>query len=76
MIAVLAVLLPCSLRSLHSPCSLWWQGAPNCLLTPHVAIQGDPAKTGQGHIDVVLENVGLAMAGKPLKNVVDKRNWF
>lgn len=53
---------------------LW--GAPNFLMTPHVAIQGDPEKTGQGHIDVVVENVGRAMEGRPLTNVVDKRNWF
>eukprot|EP01050_Picozoa_sp_SAG11_P013957 SAG11_NODE_1671_length_4486_cov_1.735127_4_plen_185_part_00 len=52
-----------------------WQ-APNCLLTPHVAIQGDPEKTTQGHIDVVVRNVGLAIRGEELENIVDKHTRF
>ena len=41
-------------------------------MTPHVAIQGDPAKTMQGHLQVIVDNVAAALAGEPLRNVVDK----
>jgi|EP01043_Picozoa_sp_COSAG02_P007041 phosphoglycerate dehydrogenase-like enzyme len=50
--------------------------APNFLMTPHVAIQGNPDKTTMGHVQVVVDNVGLAMADKPLRNVVDKVTRF
>ena len=53
---------------------LW--DAPNFIMTPHVAIQGDPSKTSTGHIQVAVDNVGLAMEGKPLRNVVDKARRF
>ena len=29
-----------------------------------------------GHVQVVVDNVGLAMEGKPLRNVVDKVTRF
>ena len=45
-------------------------------MTPHVAIQGDPSKTSTGHIQVAVDNVGLATEGKPLRNVVDKARRF
>ena len=45
-------------------------------MTPHVAIQGDPAKTEVGHIQVMMDNVGLALKGEPLRNVVDKARRF
>ena len=41
-------------------------------MTPHVAIQGDPAKTARGHMQVMVDNVAAAIAGTPLRNVVDK----
>ena len=50
--------------------------APNFLMTPHVAIQGHPDKTTMGHVQVVVDNVGLAMENKPLRNVVDKVTRF
>ena len=46
------------------------------MVQPHVAIQGDPEKTTAGHIGVVVDNVGLAMAGEPLRNIVDKTLRF
>eukprot|EP01046_Picozoa_sp_COSAG06_P007630 COSAG06_NODE_374_length_16681_cov_41.526836_5_plen_57_part_00 len=50
--------------------------APNFLMTPHVAIQGDPAKTAKGHLQVMVDNVAAAIAGQPLRNVVDKARRF
>ena len=50
--------------------------APNFLMTPHVAIQGNPDKTTMGHVQVVVDNVGLAMDNEPLRNVVDKVTRF
>jgi hypothetical protein len=41
-------------------------------MTPHVAIQGDPAKTSKRHLQVIVDNVAAAIAGEPLRNVVDK----
>ena len=41
-------------------------------MTPHVAIQGDPAKTARRHMQVMVDNVAAAIAGAPLRNVVDK----
>lgn len=32
--------------------------APNILMTPHVAIQGDPAKTMRGHFAIVVRDGG------------------
>ena len=49
---------------------LW--DAPNFLMTPHVAIQGDPGKTARGHMQVMVDNVAAAISGEPLRNVVDK----
>jgi phosphoglycerate dehydrogenase-like enzyme len=51
---------------------LW--GAPNAILTPHVADRGpdlDPAR-----VAVIAENARRFAAGQPLVNVVDKANWF
>jgi phosphoglycerate dehydrogenase-like enzyme len=50
--------------------------APNFLMTPHVAIQGNPDKTTMGHVQVVVDNVGLMLDNKPLRNVVDKITRF
>ena len=50
--------------------------APNFLRTPHVAIQGNPDKTTMGHVQVVVDHVGLAMDNEPLRDVVDKVTRF
>ena len=72
-------MFPNKLRHLDTRALHWrWgvQDAPNFIMTPHVAIQGDPSKTSTGHIQVAVDNVGLAMEGKPLRNVVDKARRF
>ena len=55
---------------------LW--GAPNCILTPHVAVQGDPKTVKIRRENVFVENVGRFISGgqAALNNVVDKANWF
>lgn len=80
---------PSTLFTTYGKCAQWlWSlatrchasagpgGAPNFLMTPHVAIQGNPDKTTMGHVQVVVDNVGLAIEGKPLRNVVDKVTRF
>jgi phosphoglycerate dehydrogenase-like enzyme len=51
---------------------LW--GMSNVLITPHVAILGTPYR--QKWEALLLENCRRFAAGEPLRNVVDKRNWF
>ncbi len=46
----------------------------NVILTPHVA--GFSPKIAERHLGVVLDNVRRFVAGEPLRNVVDKREWF
>lgn len=48
--------------------------APNVLLTPHVAGHGPYLE--QRREAIVVENAGRFAAGRPLRNVVDKANWF
>ncbi|MCB1018376.1 MAG: D-2-hydroxyacid dehydrogenase [Bryobacterales bacterium] len=50
-----------------------WQ-MDNVILTPHVA--GFSPKIAERHLGVVLDNVERFVAGKPLRNVVDKAQWF
>lgn len=47
---------------------------PNCILTPHVA--GMSPRIAERHLAVLLDNVRRFVAGRPLVNVVDKRQWF
>ncbi len=51
---------------------LW--GMENVILTPHVA--GYSPRIAERHLGVILENVGRFVRGEPLKNGVDKANWF
>jgi hypothetical protein len=65
----------------HDMCAMYSLVAVSCLLdvctlVDQVAIQGDPAKTEMGHIQVMMDNVGLALQGQPLRNVVDKAKRF
>ena len=55
----------------HHP--LW--DAPNTILTPHVAAQGGQHRDERRYA-LVAENVGHFLRGEPLRNVVDKANWF
>jgi phosphoglycerate dehydrogenase-like enzyme len=52
---------------------LW--SLPNVLLTPHVAAL-DAEDVSDRQYDVVLENARRFASGQPLRNVVDKANWF
>jgi phosphoglycerate dehydrogenase-like enzyme len=47
---------------------------PNVLLTPHVAILGTPYRRKWEAI--LIENCRRFAAGRPLVNVVDKKEWF
>jgi phosphoglycerate dehydrogenase-like enzyme len=51
---------------------LW--SMPNVLITPHVAISGAPYR--EKWLEILVENCRRFAAGRPLLNVVDKRNWF
>jgi phosphoglycerate dehydrogenase-like enzyme len=47
---------------------------PNVILTPHVA--GYSPRIAERHLGVLVENLRRFMAGEPLLNVVNKREWF
>lgn len=51
---------------------LW--SAPNMLITPHTATHGPYLP--ERWAEVLVENCRRFAAGEPLKNVVDKANWF
>lgn len=51
---------------------LW--AAPNVLLTPHVAVAGPFFEERQ--YDIVADNVRRFLAGKELRNLVDKAEWY
>jgi phosphoglycerate dehydrogenase-like enzyme len=46
---------------------------PNVLITPHVA--GYAPCIAERHLNVLLDNIRRFVAGQPLHNVVDKREW-
>jgi phosphoglycerate dehydrogenase-like enzyme len=46
----------------------------NVILTPHTAACSP--RIAERHLEVLLDNVRRFEAGEPLRNVVDKRNWF
>ncbi len=52
---------------------LW--DAPNTILTPHIAAHGG-AHLEERRYEIILENVNHLLKGEPLRNVVDKENWF
>ena len=52
--------------------ALW--KAPNVILTPHIA--GTSPRIAGRHLGVIVENVRRFIAGEPLMNVVNKREWF
>ena len=51
---------------------LW--GFPNVILTPHVA--GYSPRVAERHLGVLEDNLRRFVAGEPLVNVVDKRQWY
>jgi phosphoglycerate dehydrogenase-like enzyme len=52
---------------------LW--GLPNVLLTPHIAVKDAP-NVPERQFAVLLENARRFAAGEPLRNIVDKTQWF
>lgn len=52
--------------------ALW--RAPNVLITPHTA--GFGPYLDDRRLDIILDNCRRFAAGEPLRNVVDKANWF
>ena len=52
--------------------TLW--GAPNVLLTPHMA--GEGPHTHDRQLEIVIDNCRSFARGEPLRNVVDKERWF
>ena len=52
---------------------LW--DAPNTILTPHTAAVGG-ANLEERRYEIVLDNFRNLADGKPLRNEVDKANWF
>lgn len=51
-----------------------WRMPDRVILTPHVAGYS-PLIAGR-HLDVLLDNVGRFVRGEPLRNVVDKHEWY
>ena len=53
--------------------ALW--GMPGrVILTPHVA--GYSPRIAGRHLEALLDNVGRFVRGEPLRNVVDKDEWY
>lgn len=48
--------------------------APNVLLTPHVAGYGP--YLGERRLEIIIDNARRFASGAPLRNVVDKANWY
>jgi phosphoglycerate dehydrogenase-like enzyme len=48
---------------------------PNVILTPHIAVR-DAENISSRWFDLFLDNARRFAAGEPLRNVVDKANWF
>ncbi len=52
---------------------LW--DAPNTILTPHIAAD-EGRYLGERRYEVVSDNMRRFASGEPLRNMVDKENWF
>ena len=61
------------IEPLPSDHPLW--DAPNTILTPHIAAD-EGRHLGERRYEVVADNMRRFAAGEPLRNVVDKENWF
>ena len=51
---------------------LW--AMPNVVITPHVAASAPGVS--ERWLDVLLDNLGRFVRSEPLRNVVDKQQWF
>jgi phosphoglycerate dehydrogenase-like enzyme len=61
------------IEPLPSDHRLW--GMDNTILTPHIAAQGG-AHLDERRYEIIAENVRHLLNGEPLRNVVDKANWY
>lgn len=51
-----------------------WAMGDRVILTPHVA--GYSPRVAERHLAVLLDNIGRFVRGEPLRNVVDKNEWY
>jgi phosphoglycerate dehydrogenase-like enzyme len=51
-----------------------WRMPGRVILTPHVA--GYSPRIAGRHLEALLDNVGRFVRGEPLRNVVDKEQWY
>jgi phosphoglycerate dehydrogenase-like enzyme len=51
-----------------------WRMGNRVILTPHVA--GNSPRIVERHLALLLDNVRRFTAGDPLRNIVDKKQWF
>ncbi len=61
------------IEPLPSDHPLW--DAPNTILTPHIAAD-EGRYLGERRYEVVADNMRRFATGEPLRNLVDKENWF
>lgn len=61
------------IEPLPSDHPLW--DAPNTILTPHIAAD-EGRHLGERRYEVVADNMRRFATGEPLRNLVDKENWF
>ena len=67
-----AALDVCEVEPLPAQHPLWQ--LPHVLITPHVAAASP--KVSERHTAVLLDNITRFVSGRPLVNVVDKREWY
>jgi phosphoglycerate dehydrogenase-like enzyme len=51
-----------------------WSMSGRVILTPHVA--GYSPRIAGRHLETLLDNVGRFVRGEPLRNIVDKDQWY
>ncbi len=49
---------------------------PGVLITPHIAISGSRDVWEQRRLELLIDNCQRFEKGEPLRNMVDKKNWF
>ena len=47
---------------------------PGVIITPHMA--GFGPHVNERRYEIILDNCRRFMQGQPLRNIVDKQNWF
>ena len=65
----------CSMKSSLYPRTIRCGTRPTPSLTPHIAAD-EGRHLGERRYEVVSDNMRRFAAGEPLRNLVDKQNWF